>query len=126
MQRAARMSFVEVFPIDPLFANHAGQACERSECVVGDKRRNRAVGDSVVEKVRALADGDEQVARNDAPRIDLHAGEAVRAYLSAPQALQQGGLERDHAGAFSARNASRATSRSSKGSLLPAISCPCS
>ena len=34
-----------------------------------------------------------------------------------PRALEQGGLERDHAGALSARSASRATSRSSNGSL---------
>ena len=108
------------------FANGATEARERSERVVGDERRNRAVGDGVVEKVRALADCDEEVAWNDAPRIDLHTGDALRAHLGPPQSLEQGGLERDHAGALSARSASRATSRSSKGSLLPAISCPCS
>src|SRR3954453_2867423 len=107
-------------------ANRGTQACQRSERVVGDERRRRAVGDGVVEKVRPLADGDEEVAWNDAPRIDLHTGEAVRADIVMTQALEQRSLERDHAGALSARSASRATSRSSKGSLRPAISCPCS
>ena len=105
------MSFVEVFPIDPVIATTRAELCSRTARPRRASAANASSGTSVATaplatasstKVRAVADGDEQVARNDAPRIDLHAGEAVRAYLCMPQALEQGGLERDHAGALSA------------------------
>ena len=78
------------------------------------------------EVLDASSDRDEEIPRHDTPGVDLQAGEAVDAFVDVAKPFQERGLDPDHAGALNRRSVSRATSRSSKGSFRPAISCPCS
>ena len=107
-------------------ADLPADACERGEGVVGHQRRGSPAFACLVEKLRATADGDEQVAGRDPARVDLHARETFGGAVYGAQRAQDSRLERDHAGAFRRRSASRTTSRSSNGCLRPAISWPCS
>ena len=80
------MSFVDVLPVEPVIADDARvrplahgrrDRGERRVRVVGDERGRRAARERVLDEVGAAADGDEQVAFADPPRVDLHAGDGV-------------------------------------------------
>src|SRR5581483_5189903 len=90
--------------------------------------RGRAALPRVLQVGRARTHGDEEVAVVDAARVDLDAGDVGRiavesAELERPQLLERDG---DQVRAPSFRSASRAASRSSKGTTRSANSCPCS
>src|SRR5436309_14192978 len=72
----------------------------------------------MLDEVGAAADRDEQIAVADATRVDLHAGDGVgpRALDEPAERLDGAELELDH------RRTSRATSRSSNGTLQSASS----
>ena len=59
-------------------AHAAGERGERGEGVVGDERRRGAAGERVLDEVGAAADGDEEVALLDPPRVGLEAGDLRR------------------------------------------------
>src|SRR4029453_10579374 len=106
-----------------------GDRRKRRERIVRDERRRSATGERVLAVIGALAEREEQVAFVDAARVDLNAGDlggpAGAVELSRDQVRDGVQVERAHAGC-SARSSSRATSRSSNGWTVPAISCPCS
>ena len=102
----------------------SAERSERSEAVLGHHRRRRPARERVPDELRAGGvDGHEQVARLDAPRVDLHAGDLAGSGRGLePAGAEAGDLverERDHALAPSRRRASVATSRSSKGTVFP-------
>ena len=111
------MSFVEVFPTEPVIAttravapraNGAAERRERCELVVGDERRRGAARARVVEERGAAADRDEEIARCDAARVDLDAGDLGRLALEPTEAAQLLDGQRDQVRAPSVRSASRA------------------
>ena len=133
-QSVARMSFVVVLPVAPVMpttravravADGAADRGERGVRVVGDERRRGSAGERVRDEVVAAADGDEEVALLDPPRVDLHAGDLARPRAGGEPAerLDQVELERDHRRAAFLRARSRATSRSSNGTFPVASSC---
>ena len=87
-QIAARMSFVDVLPAEPVMpddarlapvAHGAAERGERGEAVVGDERGSGAPPERVFDEVRAgVVDGDEQVAGGDPARVDLDARHSLR------------------------------------------------
>ena len=139
-QSAARMSFVDVLPVEPVMPTT--RALDRSRTARPERargRRRHRRGTSVAAAPRASAsstnsappaDRNEEVARLDAARVDLHAGDlvGVRRSLEAPRprtrprrarAGSRGAPQR--AAAPPARRRGRRTGRS-----RPASSCPCS
>ena len=136
-QSAARMSFVEVLPVEPVMPTSRPPQRERTAPAEPGERLVRvarhehgdgAAGECVLDEVAPARDGDEQVALLDAARVDLDAGHLVGPGLlhDLAQRIQLGDRDRDHAGAPSRRSTSRATTLSSKGWTTPAISWPCS
>ena len=125
------MSFVEVFPVEPVIATTRAELRPRiarpsapsaAKASSGAERRRRAARERVPREVPAAADLDEQVALLDPARVDLHAGHLVRPGRAVePAGAELGDLverERDHVVAAPSRlRASRATSRSSKGTV---------
>src|SRR5439155_18637043 len=101
----------------------ARQSCEG---VGGNEGGSGASRDGVGKVLGPPSDRDEEIPRHDAPRVDLNAGEAVGALVDLAETSKKHGLETDHAGALNLLSVSRATSRSSNWSFVPAISCPCS
>ena len=112
----ARMSFVDVLPIEPVIATKRAllrsrtaprERGERRERLVGDERRRRAARERVLRYVGAVAERDEEVALLDPARVDLDAGDLVRPHGALPAVPGPGPRhvqrERDHAGC-SARN----------------------
>ena len=112
-------------------ADAPGERRQRREGVLGDERGRRSARERVLDVLDPAAYRDEEVALLDPPRVDLDAGRPRAAPGAAcePPGSELRDLverERDHAVARSARSASRATSRSSNGTMRPAISWPCS
>src|SRR4029079_5530541 len=103
----------------------AAERAERGVSVVRHEHGGGAARERVRGEVAAGADADEQVALLDPARVDLHAGNLVRprAGLEPPERLDEAELERDHRAPAVRRGSSRATSRSSKGTLPVASSC---
>ena len=129
------MSFVVVLPVAPVIPTTRAplrsrtaprDRRERRVRVVGDERGGRAARERVGDEVGAAADRDEEVALLDPARVDLHAGHLVGPGARGEPAERLDQVER-RAGSrprrHRARSASRATSRSSKGTLPPASSC---
>ncbi len=87
--------------------------------VVGNEGGRGTAGEGVGDEVGAVADGDEQVALLDPARVDLHPGDLVGPGTGCEPAerLDDAQLERDHGRAVTRRSVSRATSRSSNGTL---------
>ena len=134
------MSFVDVFPIEPVIATKRAPLRSRTAPAIAASAAKGSSGTSVAAAPRAnaclryvgaVADRDEEVALLDPARVDLHACDLVRPHGARPTVPGPGPRthvqrERDHAGC-SARSSSRATSRSSNGMhRRRAISCPCS
>ena len=109
-------------------ADGTAQRGERGVRVVGHERRRRAARAGVVEERLAARDGDEEVARPDPARVDLDAGDGVGVALEPAQRERPhlGERQRDQVRASNAFRASFAASRSSKGIVRSANSCPCS
>ena len=112
-------------------ADDAAERCERGEAVVRDERRGGAPLERVFDEGRArVVHCDEQVAGGDAARVDLDACHSLRILgEDEPAEAKVGDLvdgQRDHARAPSRRSASRATERSSNGTVTPCDSWPCS
>ena len=129
------MSFVEVLPVEPVIpttsalaavAHGAPDRGHGGEVVVRDERGGGAGLARLLEVGDPAADRDEEIARPDPARVDLDAGDLLGRRLEPTEPLELSNRKRDHAGAPSRRSASRATSRSSNGSLRSANSCPCS
>ena len=104
-QSAARMSFVEVFPLEPVIATTraslrsrtgAPERGHRAELVVGHERRRCAARASLVQVCNAASERDEQIARPDAARVDLDAGDGRGVSLHAAEGPQRVECERDH------------------------------
>ena len=139
-QSAARMSFVEVLPVEPVMPTTRAELRARTAPPSAASAANASSGTSVAAAPRAKAcrqksapppTRDEEVALLDAPRVDLHAGHLVRPGRGVePAGTERGDLferERDHGvAAPSLLRASRATSRSSKGTVRSRNCCPCS
>ena len=121
------MSFVDVFPVEPVIPTTRAELRSRTAPAIAARAAKASSGTSVAaapgarassRNARAVADRDEEVARLDAPRVDLHAGHALLAgELPGRERADLLDVERDHA-----RSASRATSRSSNGSFSAPIS----
>src|SRR5262249_18229556 len=111
-------------------AHRAADRGERAVRVARDQDGGRPAREGVVAEVGAGPDGNEAVALLDAARVDVDAGDLVgpAGPRQPPETLELVERERDQADTWwgSARIASRATSRSSNGSMRPAVSCPCS
>ena len=111
-------------------AHRPPESAERAEGVLRDEGGRGPCLERLLDEVDPAADGDEEVARLDAARVDRDPGHALRAAAPLEPAgreafdLVEG--ERDHAAAPSLRSASRATSRSSNGIVRSLNSCPCS
>ena len=138
-QIAARMSFVDVLPVEPVIATTRAVLRSRTARPSAASAENASSGTSVAaappaKAARAYASpgptATNRSSRADAPRIDLHAG-----HERAPEAACKPArttcfdlveLERDHARVARRLSASRATSRSSKERTRPATSWPCS
>ena len=87
--------------------------------VVGNERGRGPAGERVGDEVGAAADRDEEVALLDPAGVDLHPGHLVgpRPGGEPPERLDQVELERDHGRPPCGAASSRATSRSSNGTL---------
>ncbi len=114
------------------FPDGAAERRHGREGIVRHERRRGAALERRADVVGAAADGDEEIARAGATRVDLDAGDGLRARrpleATRAQLCDLVELERDHAGAPAAspRSASSASSRSENGTMRPACSCPCS
>ena len=128
-QSAPRMSFVEVFAVEPVTATTFALERSRTARPSAPRAPKASSGTSAaaapassasLDEVDAAADGDEEVARLDPARVDARR-RSTRSAPRAPleptgrKAFDLGERERDHAAAPSRRSASRATSRSSNG-----------
>src|SRR4029079_13176732 len=100
-----------------------GERRQRGEVVVRDERRGRPASAGVVEEGGAGAERDEEVAGRDAAGVDLDAGDVVCASLEPAQPANRVERQRDQVRAPSVLSASRAVSRSSKGTVRSANSC---
>ena len=124
-QSAARMSFVEVLPTEPVIETTSAplrprtseaEGGERGVLVVRHERGRGAAGECVVDEPGTAAHGDEQRPGGDAAGI--RRDRVTRPAGADPELAGSGRAhvverERDHASTF--RSASRATSRSSNG-----------
>ena len=109
----------------------AAESGDPGECILRDERRSSPSRERVSGEVLAPVDGKEEVALLDAPRVDLHSCHLLGPGRSIePAGTERGDLleaERDHfVAAPSLLRASRATSRSSKGTVRSRNCCPCS
>ena len=130
------MSFVEVFPTEPVIATTRALLFARTALPIAASAAKSSSGTSVAAAPRArassrirlaAADGDEEVAGRDAARVDLDAGHLARRRPRAGRGPRSSASrERDQVRAPRVRSASRAASRSSNGIVRSANSCPCS
>jgi len=105
-------------------ADRRAERADRRERVLRHERRCCAASARVGEEVLPRPDRDEEIARLDEARVDLDAGDTIAARLerSDVELLDLCDRQRDHACTFALRSSSRATSRSSNGSLRSANS----
>jgi hypothetical protein len=100
----------------------SAERSEPRERILGDQRRRRAARERMSREVLAAADSDEEVALLDSARVDLHACHLLGPGRSVePAGTERSDLverKRNHfVAAPSLLRASRATSRSSKGTV---------
>ena len=115
---AARMSFVDVFPVEPVIATTVASLRSRTarpraasavKASSGTSAAAAPTSHRVADEGLAVADGDEEVARGDAPGVDLHARRDGRSgsplQAARAESLDLVELQRDHVRAASRRRA---------------------
>ena len=92
------MSFVDVFPIEPVMPTTRARLRSRTSPPIRPSAANASSGTSVAAAPRASAsaansaprvDRDEEIARRDPPGVDLHAGERIGPRFDAAEPRQQ-------------------------------------
>ena len=126
------MSFVEVLPVEPVIATTRADERSRTAPAIAASAAVQSCGTSVAAAPRASACSTKStppsIATNRSPSsISLESTcspvtSRPRAARPVARAARRRQLERDHAVAPVRRSASRATSRSSNGTVAPAIS----